>query len=260
MKRTAATAILVSTLVACQGGGPQMGHVSVRLTDAPLAGVASAMVWVSQVYLVPGKFVISSTPVSYDLLDLQSGVTASLGDANIPVGDYEQLRLVVDSAVLTLADGSTFSDGSSTKTLKVPSGMQTGIKVNFGGPIHVAPGETDLVVDFDVSRNFVFLGMSSHPTGVLFKPVLHGSTQDVAGSISGTSSPASANGKLFAILGSDTVTTALADPQTGAYTLWFLPPGSYTVADSASGFKTSTKSVTVGSTEHVTAVDFTLSP
>jgi hypothetical protein len=237
-----------------------MGHISVRLTDAPLAGVASATVWVSQVYLVPGRFVISSTPVSYDLLDLQSGVTASLGAADIPVGDYEQLRLVVDSAVLTLADGSTFSDGSNTKTLKVPSGMQTGIKVNFGGPIHVAPGETDLVVDFDVSRNFVFTGVASHPDGVLFKPVLHGSVQDVAGSISGTSLPASAKGKLFAILGTDTVTTALADTVSGAYALLFLPPGSYTVADSAPGFKTQTQTVTVGAAEHVTGVDFTLSP
>ena len=39
--------------------------------------------------------------------------------------------MVVDSATVTLADGVTFQDGSSTDTLFVPSGMQSGIKVQL---------------------------------------------------------------------------------------------------------------------------------
>ncbi len=250
----------------CEGGA-EFGQLSVRLTDAPASNVASATVWMSRVYLVgtgEQPFTISDAKQQFDLLQLQNGVTAELGSASIPVGDYEQLRLVVESAEVTLAAGMTFADGSSTKMVKVPSGAQSGIKVNFGGPVHIHPGQTIIVVDFDVSRNFVFTGDRNHPNSVLFTPLLHATAMDVAGSIAGTSSPASANGHLFAILstptGPDTVTSVLADPASGAYKLWFLPSGSYTVADSAVGYVTATQSVTLGPAENVTGVNFVLTP
>ncbi len=261
--------IALLAIAACNGTtGPGMGQLNVHLTDAPLAGIASAMVRITKVYLIGGgdasgpRFTITDTPHDYDLLTLQNGATALLGSASIPVGDYTQLRLVVGQATVTLAPGMTFSDGSTSKTVKIPSGMESGIKVNFSGPVHIHPGQTDLVVDFDVSRNFVFTGGSSSPTGVLFTPVLHASVMDVAGSISGTSSPPSAMARLFAIrttpTGPDTVTSAQADATTGAYKLWFLPPATYTVADTAAGYKNATQAVTVGPAQNVTGVNFTL--
>lgn len=257
---TIAALVSLCALVACNEG-PQLGQVNVRLTDAPNPGIASADVWVSRVYLVGGDsgVNISTTPAQYDLLSLQGGVTAALASALIPVGDYEQLRLVVDSARITLAGSATFSDGTNSRTLKVPSGMSTGIKVNFGGPIHVAPGQTTIVVDFDASRSFVFTGSGSSPTGALFKPVLHATAQDVAGSVSGVVSPDTAHAHLFAITGTDTVATAAAD-STGAYALMFLPPGNYTISAAATGFTTATQPVTVGNAQHVTGVNFTLAP
>lgn len=257
-------------LVGCETGPQQnssaYGFVTVRLTDAPPGSVPiqNATVWISRVEFVsgdsesPSRFVVSDTPAVYDLLNLQGGVSALLGSDSIPVGSYEQLRLIVDSAEVTVGPGVTFSDGSTTKWLKVPSGMQTGIKVNFGGPILVNPGQQVLVVDFDVSRSFVFTGRASSPNGAIFKPVLHGTATDVAGSIAGTSSPASAHGELFAILGSDTVGTTAADTITGTYKFWFLAPGTYTVADSAPGYDTLTQTVVVGAGQDVTGVDFTL--
>jgi hypothetical protein len=266
MKRVPALAGLVcaAVLANCERGsgiGPQLSQVTVRLTDAPMAGIAGATIWVSKAYLVggdSGHVTVADTMARYDFVALQNGVTALLGSSLIPAADYEQLRLVVDSARVTLADGMTFADGSTSKTMRTPSAGQSGLKVNFGGPVDVAPGRTDLVVDFDISRNFVFLGNHPHPDGVLFKPVLHGSVMDLAGSIAGTSSPPAAHGHVFAIQGTDTVTSALADTITGAYTLWFMPPGAYTVADSAVGYTTVTKAVTVGSAEHVAGVDFIL--
>ena len=257
------TVLAVASLWACDSTGPGVGTVRLLLTDAPGPAIASATVWISRAELVPGGSggaqLVTAAPQQFDLLSLQGGVTALLGTATIPVGDYSQLRLVVDSAEITLASG-TFSDGSSSKILRVPSGMQTGIKVNFAGPLHVAPGETALVADFDVSRSFVFTGSAGAPTGCIFKPVIHATVADVAGSIAGTSLPVSARGQLFAILGNDTVATTRADTINGTYLLAFLPPGNYTVADSAVGFKTATQAVTVGSAQQVTGVDFTLVP
>jgi len=182
------SALALLAIPACNTGGlqstTQSGRLNVYLTDAPLGDVASATVTISKVYLIGGseesghRFTITDTTAEYDLLTLQDGVTALLGSASIPAGDYTQLRLVVDQATITLVPGVTFLDGSSSQALKVPSGAQSGIKVNFAGPLHIEPGATNLVVDFDVSQSFVFRGDPSHPNGVLFTPVLQASLKD----------------------------------------------------------------------------------
>jgi hypothetical protein len=160
-----------------------MSRVRLLLTDAPAPEIESAVVWISRAYLVPGddaedgQFVtLTDEPQEYDLLELQNGVTALLGEADVPSGPYAQLRLVVDSARLTLAAGTTFQDGSGTRMLKVPSGHETGIKVVFPGGLELAD-DVDLVVDFDVEQNFVFQGPPTRPMSVLFTPVLKGSAQ-----------------------------------------------------------------------------------
>src|ERR1051325_1614643 len=161
LRLSSALALLANP--ACNTGGlqstAQSGRLNVYLSDAPLGDVASATVTISKVYLVGGseesghRYTITDTTAEYDLLTLQNGVTALLGSAAIPAGDYTQLRLVVEDATITLVPGVTFRDGSSSQTLKVPSGAESGIKVDFAGPLHIEPGTTNLLVDFDVTRS-----------------------------------------------------------------------------------------------------------
>ena len=171
---------LAAGLGACHGaGGPQMSRVTAWLTDAPGTDmIESAQVAISTVYLVgsdgTARDTLSTNAGVFDLLDLQNGLKAFLGTATIAAGDYEQLRLVVTGATIALKTGFTFSDGTATHDLKVPSGPQSGIKVNFGGPVHIAPPATTVTIDFPIDENFVFTGGSSSPNGVLFKPTLHG--------------------------------------------------------------------------------------
>jgi len=260
----------VAALILLAGCGDSAGtggsaQLVVRLTDAPIDNVQSATIWVSSVYLIGGsdstgnRFVVMDTAAMYDVLTLTDGVTALVGDVTVPSGTYTQMRMVVDSARVTLKN-ITFSDGSTSKTMKTPSGQQSGIKVNFSGPVNIDPGQTVLVVDFDVSRNFVFTGPKTSPNGVIFKPVLHATVSDVAGSITGTVTPLTSKASLFAIMGTDTVTSAVADSVTGVYKLWYLPPGSYTVAATATGLVSQTKTATVGDGQNVTGVDFALIP
>jgi hypothetical protein len=127
--------------------------------------------------------------------------------------------------------------------------------------VSVVPGETVLLVDFDVSRSFVFQGPPGGPKSASFKPVIHATVMDVAGSIAGTVSPASSKAGLYAIQGLDTIATASADSLTGAYTIRFLAPGMYKVLARAVGFQDATRdSVTVENSQAVTGVDFTLIP
>lgn len=159
-------------------------EVDVRLTDAPSDFIASADVTFSRVYLKTGgddadlELVGEADgTVTYDLLELRDGLEALLAQAVIPAGNYSQLRMVVDSATVTLAAGVTFEDGSSTATLFVPSGMQSGIKVLLDEPIVAEEGSvTVVVVDFDVDANFVIHGDPTVPDGVtdiLFTPLLN---------------------------------------------------------------------------------------
>jgi hypothetical protein len=120
---------------------------------------------------------------TYDLLDLQAGVNATLASATAPVGTYFQLRLVVLSASVTLIDGVTFPDGSSTADLVVPSGAQSGIKINLSDDdeepgLTVDEGEVIVLLELDVSRNFVLTGPPGSPLRALFTP----SVRQVTGS------------------------------------------------------------------------------
>jgi len=255
----------LAAIGACNDGATstaEMGTLTLRLADAPGEEVESAMIWVSGVSVIGdnGSYVISSDTASYELLDLQHGVTAYLGSMEIPVGNYNQLRLIVDSARVTLKAPVTFTSGSSSELMKVPSGSTSGLKVNLGN-VRVVPGETVLLVDFDVSRSFVFQGPPGGPKSASFKPVIHATVMDVAGSIAGTVLPIEARAGLYAIQGLDTIATAAADTLTGAYVIRYLAPGIYTVSASATGFQTATlDNVMVGNSEAVTGVDFTLVP
>jgi len=241
----------------------ETGTLTLRLADAPGEEVESAMIWVSGVSIVGedgGAHVISADTASYDLLALQGGVTAALGSAEIPVGTYSQLRMIVDSARVTLKAPVTFSSGSSSSLMKVPSGSTSGLKVNLNN-VRVAPGETVLLVDFDVSRSFVFQGPPGGPKSASFKPVIHATVMDVAGSISGTVLPVEARAGLYAIQGLDTIATAAADTLTGAYVIRYLAPGTYAVLARAVGYQDGVvDSVVVGPAQAVAGVDLTLVP
>ena len=94
---------------------------------------------------------------------------------NVDPGSYQGLRLVVDSARVTLIEGVNFADGTDNATLFVPSGSQSGIKVKLDDLLVVAEGESvSILVDFDVYDNFVIQGEHG-PGGVrniIFTPSL----------------------------------------------------------------------------------------
>lgn len=200
-----------------ESGSSSMGTYTVLLTDAPTDYLASAVVEFGSVELIPTDgppVVLSEEGGSFDLLDLQGEVTALLASGAAEAGSYRQLRLIIESAEVTLAEGHEFTDGSTTRSLKVPSGAQSGLKLlltedgegeddgeetdgddgttegsgDETGTLEEG-GETTAVVDFDVSRSFVIQGNPDTPAGikgVLLKPVLRITGAGNAASISGT--------------------------------------------------------------------------
>lgn len=293
LKVAATVAAVAIGFAACEDAttGPtgDTANVRVLLTDAPADYIDSAYVDIGAVYLVPPEaegdeemiveLTDNGTEGMVNLLELQGAATSQLADAEIPAGSYAQLRLIVDSARVVLAEGYQFNDGSTSKWLKVPSGAQTGIKLNLHDSdmepgIEIVPGEMVLVLDFDVSQSFVAQGNPYSPAGIhgmIFRPTLRVTAMDVAGSISGmvtaaddsiavdgltvTAEPVD-EGLLEAY---QTETATATTDSTGAYTIYYMIPGDYTVTVGvAEGFETdpAEEAVTVGEADDVTGVDF----
>lgn len=254
-------------------------NLHVVLTDGPGIEFDSAVVYISTVTLLPVEgdpIVITDEGGRFDLLELQNGVTAELGDVTIPAGDYSELRLVVDSAYVGLSAPYEFTDGTTERSLKVPSGAQSGIKVKLSTAdgdattsfVTIAPGETILVVDFDVSRNFKTQGNPNTPAGlkgVLFTPVLRAVVQDVAGSIAGTVTSEADDAPIAGLtvratmdVDGETVEATAVTGEDGTYVIWFLAPGTWEV--SVDDFSAAAQTVEVGDGEDVTGVDFVGTP
>jgi hypothetical protein len=252
-------------LAGCSGSSnmnPANGTMRVHLTDKPgsrnIEAVNLVVTEVSvrteemasgsdsdSVSTSGGWQVLSSTTNTYDLMKLQNGVFATIGQGSLPAGMYTQIRLKLGAGSNVVVDGTTLP-------LKVPSGMQSGLKLigNFDVP---PGGTTDIGLDFDASR-------SLHETGNgqwMLKPVVKAFTMTAAGAIHGTVLPDSVATSVYAIQPPDT----LGSTQTGAggqFTISMLSPGSYSVAfHPAAGFRDTTINnvmVTAGATAEVDTV------
>lgn len=290
----AAAATLVFTAACDDTSSPEegMAQLTVALTDAADVTYDAATIEVGEIRLVREggpPVVLTDNAGEHDLLELQNGVMADLATLEIEPGRYLQLRLEILSASVTLGDGFEFSDGSKTRILTVPSGAQSGLKINLtsadgdsdNAGIDITSGESILVVDVDVSQNFVVQGPSTDPLaiqGVLFTPLLRATLEDVAGSIEGTVTYGSAtpdeeteratvtadlvpgSSSVLEEMQTDMVSTTAAED--GSYKLWFLAPGDYDVSAEAtidgSDYSDGPQTVTIEDGEAEVGVDFTL--
>jgi hypothetical protein len=184
-----------------------------------------------------------------DLMAFQGNQSAQLlRDEQLTAGDYTWMRLDVDAERGVLDSIIVLNDGSE-ESLYIPSGSETGLKLNSGFTI-VAGAQHNFVIDFDLRKSV------HNPQGFadyMLKPSLRLVDMGASGSIAGTveASLLTADGcteNAYAVYvyqgdsavigeqGSDNAPATSAgvslNPDTGlwGYTAAFLPPGAYTVA------------------------------
>lgn len=182
----AASAVLAS----CGGGGGgtapvPMGQLRVALTDAPGCGFDQVNVTVERVRVHQSASagdgeagwadiaVAGGSGRRMDLLTLNNGVIAELGQVTLPAGQYQQIRLVLSRNVGGLAPIANSvvvigTAGTTEMPLDTPSGSQSGVKLIHG--FTVEPNKlTDVLLDFDACRSIVLRGNGSYG----LKPVIH---------------------------------------------------------------------------------------
>jgi len=256
-------------LIGCSGSSETssgMGTLVVKLSDAPFpidlveeANVKIDKIEARKKNSEGNPFItLSEDEHTYNLLDLQNGVTADLVEIDVPAGEYDLIRLYVSEAGIVLTDETPFD-------LTIPSGAQTGIKVFLDPPITVVGGLTsELLLDFDVSQSFVVQGNPDTPAGINgfhFKPVIRAANLSTAGQVTGIVKDdlGPLPGVLVSIDLDPDPATAITD-EIGEYTLVGIPQGTYTVNASMTGYEPASVDNVQVVAGNVTEVDFDLMP
>jgi hypothetical protein len=264
---TATVALACLLLATCGGGSDSSsdtGKLSLSITDAPIYEAQKVEVDFSGVLVKPEggpaqKFSICVDPndpgnlpivqsgecsesasgvvtgvVTIDLLQQTGGASFLLLDKVVLVAgrvNWVRLQLTDPAGRITLSDGE--------HDLTVPSGNQTGLKLNRGFEVP-AGGEVKIYIDFDVRKSIVFANDEYK-----LKPTLR-LVEDfgaITGNVDPLLRPATCLGpSIYVFAGatttpddierdqSDPVSSAMVNIDTGSYRADFLEPGDYTLA------------------------------
>lgn len=284
-RKTLLAAALTSAVAACGGGGgggttvsATTGVLNVNVTDAAVDDVKRVLVQFTGVSVKPaegppediqlsGKSrtcqdVLDGTPESdtpegettircIDLLTLQGTESASLlSGVELDAGNYTWMRLAVE-AERGVLDSIVEPDTGGVESLYIPSGSQSGLKLNSSFTI-LAGGRHNFMIDFDLRKSL------NDPQGFpdyRLKPSLRLIDMSESGNIVGTvqaalltegaESGCSDSSAVYVYTGDNAtvgeegsgnppLTSAAVglDNNSGdwTYTVGFLAPGDYTVA------------------------------
>jgi hypothetical protein len=169
---------------------PTTGSLVLAITDAPVDDASNVVVRFTGVEIKPASgnsiTVIFETPMEIDLLALQGGGSSLLlNGLQVEAGQYNWIRLLVDAekGILDSYLQAVVDDSGTRTSLWVPSGSQTGLKLNHSFVIS-AGGNTDFTIDFDLRKSI------TNPVGqendYILKPSLRIVDNNLVGEISGT--------------------------------------------------------------------------
>lgn len=197
------------------------GTLIVKMVDTPgdyhqvNIVVDSVQVHVSNSDTVTGWINLNRVQATYDLLTLVNGVDAVIGKAQLPVGNYSQIRLFI-------GNGSNVVVNDITYSLTIPSGSESGLKLNVHATIQADVIYT-IILDFDANRSIIKTGNDDYK----LKPVIRVITTGITGLIVGVVSPPIPHSEVWGFSINDTISTFT--DTLGRFKLIYLPPAIYSV-------------------------------
>lgn len=232
------------------------GTMQVKMHDNPgdydEVNISVERVEVNRIQGDQGWETISEPNEVYDILELINGEFAVLADAELETGTYNQIRLILDDNNSVMIDGETFP-------LTVPSGAETGLKLNINAEIEEGVVYV-LLLDFDADRSVVKRGVQDEYN---LRPVIRATAEATTGNIGGS---VNVGATVRAILDAntadaDTVSTTFTDGETGEFLLVGLEEKTYTVnfepedGDAYEGSEIDNVDVTIGETTDLGEVE-----
>ena len=176
-----ATAAPSETPTATDASSKGLGTLEVRVTDQPGAEVSAIVLTVQNIEVnasdgaESGWLTVVEGPAEFDLMQLE-GIEEILGSATLEAGRYQQIRLEIVSAQVTIPNG--------VRSATVPSD-----RLRLVGGFDVVEGETTIVTfDFDAQKSVTFVPMR----GPQLKPVVKLLVRNAGQSLEDASEAASA--------------------------------------------------------------------
>ena len=164
-----ALSLTLITLIGC--AQPEVeakqSEFQLLLTDAPADEASELRIDFGKIELVSfeseegGIVTITEAGGSFDVLQLRNGKTELLAKTTIPDGSYSQLRLIIRHASITIDD--------EEQPIKIPSGAQSGLKINIEPPLRAQEGQTSTVTLDVNARRIIQTGNGSYkmsPTAI----------------------------------------------------------------------------------------------
>lgn len=226
-------------------------HLSITAFDAPppegIEHLYLNIIEISAHHDENGWLTLTDIDTTIDFLELVNGVTVNLFDDSIAAGFYSQIRLVVSDTNFIVVDSVSYP-------LTIPSGTQTGVKLNLHEEI--AAGEfLSLMIDFDISKSVIVANgeYKLKPTYNLFKENISGT---ILGTVADTLGSPIENA-LVEAAGSSYTTSTLTD-NNGMY-LFILPIDTYDLTaslDSTSITDTTYIGVVLNASDSLFGYDF----
>ncbi len=261
MKFGALALALAFALAACGGGSsggtgamPTSGtsQLSVAMLDAPIQlngiTVTAVNLGIDKVEAVGNGSAATvlqtySSPNVVNILNYTSTSNALNFSGTIPAGQYQQLRLVLDTATTTISytqNGTTYTDvpltvpsatqggfGNATSTDSGDGAGTAGVKVNVS--LDALAGNTyGFVLDFNAGQSIVETGGGNF----IMKPVIVATAIAQSGSLSGTvlnQAGAPVVGAEVEATQNGTVVNAGITDANGNFSIDALPAGTYTL-------------------------------
>jgi len=265
--------LLISTLYSCSSGngsgagnstsatagraGSNTSKLTVSITDAPIDSAREVWVQFTGLSIKPvGGDAIDFTFESeknINLLALEGVHSINLlSNTEITAGKYSWIRLDVNAINDNINDTYIVLNDGSTHELWIPSGEQTGLKINT--PFEVIENEAlNLMLDFDLRKSIVLQG-NSYKLRPTLRMVNKNNTDNITGTIDlslltsvncSDTDPVTGNA-VYLFTGTNTVPSDISNgnsnletsariklnQQTGdyEYIIGYVPVGDYTLA------------------------------
>ncbi|NDP27251.1 MAG: DUF4382 domain-containing protein [Flavobacterium sp.] len=256
-------ALLIIVAASCEDdttNGP-VGTLSLKLTDAPMHydQFTSASVTIDKVEIGNSQnansfMTLTTTPMSYNLLELVNGMTSTIANAEIPTGDYDLMRLYISSTEMKMLNSDSFTYNMNQDGYSGSGMMQNGMMLNnqnrsidiqLNHPLTISDGSrSEFLLDIDVDQSFMLEGvnydnnMMMNMSGFTFTPTMRFVDMATSGTISGTVQDTHGNlpNATVSLMQNDKLYTSTHSNANGNYALIGIPEGAYTIKTELDGY------------------------
>lgn len=264
MKHFFVTLLVIAVTSCTNDTAESKGTLLVKLSDAPMhydqfmsASVTIDKIEIGNTADLNSMINIMNTPMTYNLLELINGITETMANAEIPVGNYDLMRLYISSTEMVMKNGDSYTYNMDQDGYSDYGMMQNGMMLNannrsidisLNSPLIISEGGmSEFLLDIDVNESFMLEGvnftgsgsnMMMHMTGFTFIPAMRFVDMSTSGTIHGNVQDTVENlpNATISLMHNEIHYTSTHSDENGNYTFIGIPQGMYTIEVELDGY------------------------